>query len=59
MAAPAHVDIRRLNKNVTMTVTLTETREWRVRRWLALGLIRMATTVLGCRLEIADSQEMD
>lgn len=59
MAAPAHVDIRRLNQNVTMTVTLTETREWRVRRWLALGLIRLATTVLGCRLEIADSQEMD
>lgn len=59
MDAPAHIDLRRLNQNVTMTVTLTETREWRLRRWLALGLIRMATTVLGCRLDIADSQEMD
>lgn len=38
--------------NVTMTVTVTETHAFRIRRFVALNLIRLAGLFLGCRVEV-------
>jgi hypothetical protein len=47
-------EIRRMPKNVTLKVMLIETREWHLRRWIAIKLIHLAAIVLGCGIEFKE-----
>lgn len=42
----------RLDKNVVMNVTLHLTREFKVRYWIAVWLIRLAAWVLNCDVRV-------
>ena len=44
--------LNRLPNNVTMHVTIVETREFRLRTWIAKQLLRLAAWVLGCGIEV-------
>lgn len=53
--APAlHYEMRKLSRDLTLTVTFHETYEFRVRRWIAIRLVGLAAWVLGCGIEIVD-----
>ena len=39
---------RKFDKRATMTFRLVETREFKVRKWLALSLVKLACMILGC-----------
>jgi len=38
--------------NLTLRVNVTGVRVWRVRLWLGLRLIKLATMVIGCGFEV-------
>lgn len=48
--ASTHVSMSmgKLMKNTTMTVTLTGTKSFAVRQWIAIKLMQLAALVLGC-----------
>lgn len=48
------IGINRLSHDVVMSVTVAMTRQFRLRVWLALKLIRLATWILGCGLKVED-----
>jgi hypothetical protein len=48
------VKLRKLTKQMTLTIHLVETNEFKIRRWMALTLIKWATLVLGCGLKVED-----
>jgi len=45
-------DIKKLTREVTITVRVSS--EFRIRKFIALKLIKLAVIILGCRLEVAD-----
>ena len=47
--------IRKLTPDMVMHVTYIETRELKIRIAISKWLIRMATKVLGCGLEVKES----
>ena len=46
--------LRKLSNRVTMVFTLHLTREYKLRRWIAIRLITMAAIVLDCGIEVRD-----
>lgn len=42
-----------LMKNVTMHIEITQSPAYRLRRWMALRLIRLAARLLGCNIEVS------
>jgi len=48
--------VNELTKDVTMTVTVKTSKQFRIRLSIALFLIRLATKVLGCRLEVEEAR---
>lgn len=40
----------------TYTVIVTVSTEFKIRKFIALKLIKLAVIILGCRLEVVDSQ---
>jgi len=52
MKAPT---VDKLTKDVTMTVIVKTSKQFRLRLAIALFLIRMATKVIGCRLEVEEA----
>ena len=48
-------DFRELPKDITLVVEFHETWEWKVRQWVAVKLIWLATWVLGCGVEVGGS----
>jgi len=57
----ANVDytMRKLTHDVKMTITYKLSKEFKIRRWIAVNLIRLATLVLGCGLEVVDNDPLD
>jgi len=47
--------LKKLDNRFTLRVRLIETGEFRLRKYIALLLIRLATVVLGCGLEVDDA----
>jgi len=47
--------VNRLTKDVTMTVTVKISRQFRFRLAIALFLIRLAAKILGCKLEVVEA----
>ena len=47
----AEVKLRKFPSSLTLTVTVVETPEFRVRFWLGRQLIRLAVWVWGCNVE--------
>jgi hypothetical protein len=39
-------------KSVEMTVTVIYTNEWKIRKFIATNLIKLAATILGCGIKI-------
>lgn len=48
----ANVHVPSLMNAVTMNVTLTGVREWRIRLWLGVKLITLAARVIGCGIVV-------
>lgn len=46
------IEIRQFNRRVTLDVTVNVTREFRIRAWIALRLMRYAAKILGARFHI-------
>jgi hypothetical protein len=49
-------DFRKFSKDVTWTVTVNYTKEWKLRLWTAKALMFLAVTVLGGGIEFVDSK---
>ena len=47
--------LNKLTHDVKMTITFKLSKEFKIRRWIAVNLIRLATLVLGCGLEVVDN----
>lgn len=47
--------LRKMSHEITITVTFVETREWKLRKWIAKQLIVLASKVLGCGIEVVDN----
>jgi hypothetical protein len=52
MTEPVQINVNKFTKRFTMVVTVHETRRFRLRKWLALRLIRLAAWVLGMGIEV-------
>ena len=50
--ARSGVGIRKLSKDYTLTVRIHQEREWVLRRWVAVKLLRAAAWVLNCGIEV-------
>lgn len=48
------VKFKHFSKGTTIIVRFIETREWKIRKWLAKQLITAAARVMGCGVEIED-----
>lgn len=46
--------MRKMSHEIKLEVTLVETREWKLRKWLAKQLILLAAKVLGCGIEVVE-----
>lgn len=46
------VQVNKLSADMVMHITIVESREFRIRKAIALWLLKMATWVLGCGLEV-------
>ena len=46
--------INKLTHEATLKVTLHLTREFYIRKWIAIKLIKLATLILGCGIQIND-----
>ena len=53
---PLEMDMHKLGKNLTVTVVIHITHEWRIRMAVAKILIRMAALVLGCNIVIEEDR---
>lgn len=51
--------VKKLDKNHTITVTAKITKEFKLRLWLALTLMNMAASILGCGFKIEDVKIID
>jgi hypothetical protein len=47
--------LRKLTSQTTLTVTVNLSREFRARKAVALFLIRLASSVIGCGFEVVDN----
>lgn len=50
--AEATISMRRVWRDVTMTVRLTGTRQFAVRQWMAVRLMALSALVLGCHIQV-------
>ena len=57
MAKPIIYNMKKLSKDVTLTVAIHETYQWRIRRFVGLNLIKLATLIMGCGLNVVSSQK--
>lgn len=48
----AEYKLRKLSPEIIMNITLVETKEYKIRRAVALWLIKLATIILGCGIEV-------
>jgi hypothetical protein len=55
VAEPHKVWLHKFNPQITLTVEIRLSRRFRLRKWLALRLIWLATLILGCGLEVEES----
>lgn len=46
--------LRKMSREITIEVTFIETREWKLRKWLAKQLVILAAKVLGCGIEVVE-----
>ena len=51
------VNIRKLNKSCTMTVTLNTTREFKIRIFIAKVLLKVTGLVLGCGIRVNEQSQ--
>jgi len=50
------IAIRKMNKNVTLSVKIKFTRELKLRLWIATKLMNLAAIILGCGFDIETEQ---
>ena len=50
-------ELRKMSKDLTLTVTVRVTPEFRARMWLGKQLVRLAVWVWGCQVEFVDKGE--
>ncbi len=55
MASPTVLKLNKLPPTMVMHVIVQKTRQFRLRRWLALNLIHLATLILGCSYEQSEA----
>ena len=55
--ATLNTNFRRMSKDFELTVTVTMTREWRIRQAVALSLVKLAAWVLGGRARVIKEEE--
>lgn len=48
------VELKKLSKDITVTVTIRMTPEFRVRKAIAKWLIRLGINILGCKVVMVD-----
>ena len=53
------VNVRKLNKDHTITVSVHVTKELKVRLWIATALMKAAAWVLDCGIAIVDEEGED
>jgi hypothetical protein len=53
------VNFKHFPKGTTIIVSIHETNEWKIRKWLAKQLIRAAAFIMGCGIEIEDPSPPD
>lgn len=60
MASTPPYKLRRLSRDAVITLTVIETREWRLRHAVATSLVRLASWVLGAgfRVHVADAEKV-
>jgi len=51
--------VRKMTPEITMTVRIVETKEWKARKWIAARLISLTALVLGCSSEIETEEQDD
>jgi hypothetical protein len=51
------IDAQKIMRRATMTLTITERRIYRLRKWLAIRLIRLGARLLGCGFKVIDEAE--
>lgn len=54
MTKPTKVDVKKMPKEVTLTVQIHETYQWRARKFIGLQLIKLATVIMGCGLKVEE-----
>ena len=52
MAKLAEINVNKLNKDYTLKVKVNLTKQFKVRKIIAFGLIKAAAGILGCGIEI-------
>jgi hypothetical protein len=45
------VELRKLPSDMSLLIELHLTREFRIRKWIAVNLIKLAAIILGCGIE--------
>lgn len=50
------IRIRKFPSGAKLHVTVVETKEFRLRVWIAKRLIRLAAWVMGCKIEVKNEQ---
>lgn len=55
---PLRLDMQKLMREITVTaiVTVRKTREYKIRYWFGVRLLRLATWVLGCGFEMEEAK---
>jgi hypothetical protein len=51
------IDLRRPLAEATLVVQFHMTREFRIRMWLAITLLRLASRLLGCEIRFEDEDD--
>ncbi len=46
--------VNKFDKSVTMTINVKVSKQFIVRKWIALSLIKLAATILGCGIKVED-----
>ena len=54
-----NMDAQKLMSRVTMTVHIIETPKFKIRKWIAIQLVSLASVVLGCNFEPDDESEKE
>ena len=53
--ASANLELRKLSNKTTIHIKIKVTREFKIRTWVAIQLLKLTALILGCGIEFEDS----